>query len=81
MNFIINSTVEIEVDEVMDSLSKFDKVDFVRECYDYMSNYMSNDYQKIFLEELGATEVVERLGEDNIVKELESRGYIITKEK
>ena len=77
MNFIINSTVEIEVDEVMDSLSKFDKVDFVRECYDYMCN----DYQKIFLEELGATEVVERLGEDNIVKELESRGYIITKEK
>ena len=77
MNFIINSTVEIEVDEVMDSLSKFDKVDFVCECYDYMSN----DYQKFFLEELGATEVVERLGEDNIVKELESQGYIITKEK
>lgn len=76
MNFIINTTVEIEVDDVMDSLSKFDKVDFVCECYDYMSN----DYQNFFLEELGATEVVERLGEDNIVKELESRGYKITKD-
>lgn len=76
MNFLKNSTVEIEVDDVMDSLSKFDKVDFVCECYDYMSN----DYQKFFLEELGATEVVERIGEDNIVKELESRGYKITKD-
>ena len=76
MNFIINSTVKIKVDELMDSLSKFDKVDFVCESYDYMSN----DYQKFFLEELGATEVVERLGEDNIVKELESRGYKITKD-
>lgn len=76
MNFIINSTIKIEVDELMDSLSKFDKVDFVCECYDYMSN----DYQIFFLEELGATEVIERLGEDNIVKELESRGYKITKD-
>lgn len=48
MNFIINSTVEIEVDEVMDSLSKFDKVDFVCECYDYMSN----DYQIFFWKSL-----------------------------
>lgn len=74
---MINTTVKIEVDDVMDSLSKFDKVDFVCECYDHMFN----DYQKFFLEGLGATEVVERIGEDNIVKELESRGYIITKEK
>lgn len=74
MSYTIN--VDINLDDVMGNLNGFDKNDFVYECYEYLSF----DYRTIFLQEIGVTEIVERLGEDNIVKELESRGYKITKD-
>lgn len=67
---------DMDAMDIMDCLSDSQEVDFMYECYKYLSPLKQGD----FFEKLGATEVVERLGEDNIVKELESRGYKITKD-
>lgn len=72
MSYIIN--VDINLDDVMGNLNGFDKEEFVYECYEYLSF----DYKTIFLQEIGVTEIVERLGENIIIKELERRGYKIT---
>lgn len=67
---------DMDAMDIMDCLSDSQEVDFMYECYKCLSPLKQGD----FFEKLGATEVVERLGEDNIVKELESRGYKITKD-
>lgn len=72
MSYIIN--VDINLEDVMGNLNGFDKEEFVYECYEYLSF----DDKTIFLQEIGVTEVVERLDEDIIIKELERRGYKIT---
>lgn len=63
--------------DIIDCLSDSEKVDFVFDCYDYLDVL----HQKAFVKMLGAKEVVDLLGEDVIIEELEGRGYIITKEK
>lgn len=70
-------TCNMDADDVMGNLNGFDKEEFVYECY----KYLSFDYKRIFLQEIGVTEIVERLGDKAMIKELEGRGYIITKEK
>lgn len=62
--------------DIIDCLSDSEEVDFVFDCYDYLDAL----HQKAFVKMLGAKEVVNRLGEDNIIEELESRGYKITKD-
>lgn len=74
MSYIIN--VDINIDDVMGNLNGFDKEEFVHECYEYLSF----DYKTIFLQEIGVTEIVERLGENIIIKEMERRGYKITQD-
>lgn len=74
MSYIIN--VDINLDDVMGNLNGFDKEEFVYECYEYLSF----DYKTIFLQEIGVTEIVERLGENIIIKEMERRGYKITQD-
>lgn len=63
--------------DIIDCLSDSEEVDFVFDCYDYLDGL----HQKAFVKMLGAKEVVDLLGEDVIIEELEGRGYIITKEK
>lgn len=63
--------------DIIDCLSDSEEVDFVFDCYDYLDGL----HQKAFVNMLGAKEVVDLLGEDVIIEELEGRGYIITKEK
>lgn len=62
--------------DIIDCLSDSEEVDFVFDCYDYLDAL----HQKAFVKMLGAKEVVNRLGEDEIIEELESRGYKITKD-
>ncbi len=64
----------MDADDVMGNLNGFDKEEFVYECY----KYLSFDYKRIFLQEIGVTEIVERLGDKALIKELEMRGYKIT---
>lgn len=66
----------MDANDVMGNLNGFDKEEFVYECYEYLSF----DYKRIFLQEIGVTEIVERLGDKAMIKELEGRGYIITKD-
>lgn len=63
--------------DIIDCLSDSEEVDFVFDCYDYLDGL----HQKAFVKMLGAKEVVDLLGEDVIIEELEGRGYIITKVK
>nr|DAN13002.1 MAG TPA: hypothetical protein [Caudoviricetes sp.] len=61
--------------DIMYSLFESEMVGFAYECYDCLSA----EQQKDFIETLGADEVVDLLGENVIIEELEGRGYIITK--
>lgn len=67
----------MDASEIMDCLSESEEVAFVYECYDCLSV----EKQKDFIETLDADEIVEYLGDEVLIEELESRGYIITKEK
>lgn len=62
--------------DIIDCLSYSEEVGFVFDCYDYLDGL----HQKAFVKMLGAKEVVDLLGEDDIIEELERRGYKITKD-
>lgn len=62
--------------DIIDCLFDSEEVDFVFDCYDYLDAL----HQKAFVKMLGAKEVVDLLGEDDIINELVMRGYKITKD-
>lgn len=68
--------IDMDTGDIMDCLSESEKINFAYECFECLELYQRQD----FIETLGVDEVVDLLGEDNIVKELESRGYKITKD-
>ena len=68
--------VRIGVDDIMDCLSELARLQFAYECY----NYLGVSQQQKFIENLGAEEIVEYLDDKAMIKELEGRGYIITKD-
>lgn len=63
----------MDASEIMDCLSESEEVAFVYECYDCLSV----EKQKDFIETLDADEIVEYLGDEVLIEELESRGYKI----
>lgn len=63
----------MDASEIMDCLSESEEVAFVYECYDCLSV----EQQKNFIETLDADEIVEYLGDEVLIEELESRGYKI----
>lgn len=67
----------MDASEIMDCLSESEEVAFVYECYDCLSV----EKQKDFIETLDADEIVEYLGDEVLIEELESRGYKITKDE
>lgn len=69
-------TCNMDADDIMDSLSESEEVEFVRDCYDYLGVFK----QQEFIEKLGAEEIVEYLDDKAMIEELESRGYKITKD-
>ena len=60
----------------MDCLSDAEKLDFVYECYEYLSVFNQGD----FIERLGAQEVIFYLGDEAIIEGLKNRRYKITKD-
>lgn len=67
---------DMDTGDIMDCLSESEKVNFVYECFECLELYQ----QKDFIESLGADEVIDLRGEDEIIYELELRGYEITKD-
>lgn len=66
----------MDAGDIMNCLSESEKVNFVYECFECLELYQQQD----FIESLGADEVVDLRGEDEIIYELEMRGYKITKD-
>lgn len=67
---------DMDTGDIMDCLSESEKINFAYECFECLELYLRQD----FIETLGADEVVDLLGEDEIIYELERRGYKITKD-
>lgn len=76
---------DMDTSNIMDCLPESEKIDFVYECFECLSV----EQQKDFIETLDAEEVVnllsdayiiENLGDEALIEELELRGYIITKD-
>lgn len=65
---------DMDAEDIMDCLSDAEKLDFVYECYEYLSVFNRGD----FIERLGAQEVIFHLGDEAIIKKLKERGYKIT---
>lgn len=68
--------IDMDIDELMDYVSMSDVVGFAYGCYEYLDECQ----QQEFIEMIGVEEVIKRLGEDEIIYELEMRGYKITKD-
>nr|DAW60631.1 MAG TPA: hypothetical protein [Caudoviricetes sp.] len=68
---------DLDTGDIMDCLSESEKVNFVYECFECLELYQQQD----FIESLGADEVIDLRGEDEIIYELEMRGYKITKDE
>lgn len=67
---------DLDTGDIMDCLSESEKVNFVYECYEYLSVFNRGD----FIGRLGAQEVIFHLGDEAIIEGLKSRGYKITKD-
>lgn len=63
----------MDTGDIMNCLSESEKVDFVYECFECLEL----DQKQDFIESLGADEIVEYLGDEVLIEELESRGYKI----
>ena len=76
---------DMDTGNIMDCLPESEKIDFVYECYEYLSVFKQQDFiEKLGVEEviklLDDGEIVEHLSDEELIEELELRGYIITKE-
>ena len=67
---------DMDTGDIMDCLSESEEVNFVYECFECLELYQQQD----FIKTLDADEVVDLRGEDEIIYELEMRGYKITKD-
>ena len=68
---------DLDTGDIMDCLSESEKTNFVYECFECLEL----DQKQDFIESFGADEVVDLRGEDEIIYELEMRGYKITKDE
>lgn len=76
---------DMDTGDIMDCLPESEKIDFVYECYKYLSPLKQGDFfEKLGVEEvvnlLDDGEIVEHLSDEDLIEELELRGYIITKD-
>lgn len=76
---------DLDTGDIMDCLSESEKVNFVYECYKCLSTLKQEDFiEKIGVKEvvnlLDNGEIVEHLSDEDLIEELELRGYIITKD-
>ena len=76
---------DMDAMDIMDSLSDSQEVDFMYECFKYLSLFKQAD----FIEEIGVKEVVnhldngeivEYIDDETLIEELIGRGYKITQD-
>lgn len=77
---------DMDAADIMDCLSDSQEVDFVYECYEYLSPLKQGDFiEKIGVEDvvniLNNGEIVEHIGDETLIEELKLRGYTITQDK
>lgn len=76
---------DMDAMDIMDCLPDYQEVDFMYECYKCLSTLKQEDFiEKIGVKEvvnlLDNGEIVEHLSDEDLIEELELRGYIITKD-
>lgn len=77
---------DMDAMDIMDCLSDSQEVDFMYECFKYLSPLKREDFiEKIGVKEvvnlLDNGEIVEHINDETLIEELKMRGYIITQDK
>ena len=75
---------DMDAMDIMDCLTDSQEVDFMYECFKYLSPIKQEDFfEKLGVKEvvnlLDNGEIVEHISDKDLIEELESRGYKITK--
>lgn len=77
---------DMDTGNIMDCLPESEKIDFVYDCYECLSALNKGD----FIESIGVEdviklfddgEIVEHLSDEDLIEELELRGYEITRDE
>ena len=76
---------DMDAMDIMDCLSDSQEVDFMYECYQYLSPFKQEDFiEKIGVKEvvnlLNNGEIVEHIDDETLIEELIGRGYNITRD-
>ena len=76
---------DMDAMDIMDCLSDSQEVDFMYECYQYLSTFKQGDFfEKIGVKEvvnlLDNGEIVEHIDDETLIEELIGRGYNITRD-
>ena len=76
---------DMDAMDIMNCLSDSEEVDFVYECYKYLSPLKQGDFiEKIGVKELvnllDNGEIVEHINDETLIEELIGRGYNITRD-
>lgn len=76
---------DMDAMDIMDCLHDYQEVDFMYECYKYLSTLKREDFiEKIGVKEvvnlLDNGEIVEHIGDETLIEELIGRGYKITQD-
>lgn len=77
---------DMDAIDIMDCLSDSKEVDFMYDCYEYLSALKKGDFiERIGVEDviklLDDGEIVEHLSDEDLIEELELRGYEITRDE
>lgn len=76
---------DMDAEDIMDCLSDSEEVDFMYDCYRYLSPFKQGGFiEKIGVEDvvdiLNNGEIVEHIGDETLIEELKMRGYKTTKD-
>lgn len=76
---------DMDAMDIMDCLTDSQEVDFMYECFKYLSPFKQGDFiEKIGVKEvvnlLDNGEIVEHLSDEDLIEELIGRGYNITRD-
>lgn len=76
---------DMDAMDIMDCLTDSQEVDFIYECFKYLSLLKREDFiEKIGVKEvvnlLDNGEIVEHIGDETLIEELIGRGYNITRD-
>lgn len=77
---------DMDAGDIMDCLPDYQGVDFVYDCFECLRTSKKGDFiEKIGVEDVIKLfydgEIVEHLSDEDLIEELELRGYIITQDK